>query len=666
MPALRYFLSGLLLLTLLPTGGRADDVDICRQTNGDESLAACTRLLAAKKLRGGELVNAYLWRGLVYARFKRDYDKAIADYSQALKIDPNSSRGYAFRAGSLLRKGDDKKAEADLAQALRLDPKNPAAHSGLGTLYNKRGDYDRALVELSQAIQLYPQQQFTLYAYLNRAIAYENKGEFNKALADFRTALNLDPGKREVAGQEATEGIQRVEQRFAAGGGGADWTTCSAAFSEEKIAACARLIASGKLRGSDLAQAHAQRGFSLVVLKADCDSAIRDFDQAIRLEPGNAPVHATRGACYVRKGNLDRALVDLNDALRINPNNAAVHNAFGFYYNARGDYNRALVELNQALRINPQLAAAYKNRGVTYENKGELAAAVADFRVALTFDPAKRQIVVQEAAQGIQRIEQKLARGDGAKIVATAPPTPQPAAVPMLTIPQRRVALVVGNSNYRHATQLANPTNDAADIAAALGKLGFDVVEGRDLDKRGMEDKIREFGRKLEGADLALMFYAGHGMQVAGKNYLVPIDAKLERAGDLTLDTIEVGQVLVQMEAEKRVNLIFLDACRDNPLARSFSRSLGTRSTAVGHGLASIQSAVGTLIAYATQPDNVALDGEGRNSPFTTALLKNITTPGLEISALMKRVRADVIANTREKQVPWDHSSLVGDVILAR
>src|SRR6266849_3733392 len=151
-----------------------------------------------------------------------------------------------------------------------------------------------------------------------------------------------------------------------------------------------------------------------------------------------------------------------------------------------------------------------------------------------------------------------------------------------------------------------------------------------------------------------------------GRNYLIPVDARLERSGDLTLDTIELGQILAQMEAEKRVNLVFLDACRDNPLARSFSRTLGARSTAVGSGLAAIQSAVGTMIAYATQPDNVALDGDGRNSPFTAALLKHIATPALEISALMKRVRADVIAATRERQVPWDHSSLVGDVILAR
>jgi uncharacterized caspase-like protein len=177
---------------------------------------------------------------------------------------------------------------------------------------------------------------------------------------------------------------------------------------------------------------------------------------------------------------------------------------------------------------------------------------------------------------------------------------------------------------------------------------------------------VREFGRKLDQAELALFFYAGHGMQVGGKNYVVPTDAKLERAGDLTLDTIDVGQVLAQMESEPRVNLVFLDACRDNPLARSFARSLGTRSTAVGSGLASIQSAIGTMIAYATEPDKVALDGSGRNSPFTAALLKHLATPGLDIGSVMRRVRTDVVQATRGKQVPWDHSSLMGDVVLAR
>jgi uncharacterized caspase-like protein len=267
------------------------------------------------------------------------------------------------------------------------------------------------------------------------------------------------------------------------------------------------------------------------------------------------------------------------------------------------------------------------------------------------------------------------------QLAPVATPLPQPAPVvakteqgpvsptsPPLLNPAKevRVALVIGNGNYLQAPQLTNPPNDAADIATALRRLGFNVVEGRDLDRHGMEDKIREFGRKLDGATMALFYYAGHGLQVAGRNYLVPTDAKLDRPGDLSFETIDVGQVLAQMDTEKRVNLIILDACRDNPLARSLARSLGTRSIAVGQGLATVQSAVGTMIVYATQPDNVALDGQGRNSPFTAALLKHLATPGLEIRTMMTRVRADVVAATNERQVPWDSSSLIGEVVLVR
>ena len=156
-------------------------------------------------------------------------------------------------------------------------------------------------------------------------------------------------------------------------------------------------------------------------------------------------------------------------------------------------------------------------------------------------------------------------------------------------------------------------------------------------------------------------------MQVGGKNYLIPVDAKLEQAGDLALDTIEVSVVLQQMEARERVNLVFLDACRDNPLSRSFARSLGaSQSAAIGQGLASIQSAVGTIIAFATQPDAVALDSTGHNSPFTTALLKRIRAPGVDVSVMMRQVRNDVLAATGRRQVPWDHSSLTDAVFLVQ
>src|SRR5262245_8980281 len=642
---------------------RADDMDTCKNARSEDLIAACTRLIDSKKLRGGELANVYVLRGSGYARFKRDFDRAIADYTEALKLDPKNARGYGFRGGVHVRKGNLDRALTDLNEARRLDPRLPATYANLAAYYNAKGDYNRAVTEASEAIRLYHQH---IYAFLHRGVGPENRGEFNKALADFRTARSYDPGKREVGGQDASEGIARVEQKIAAIGA-SDWGSCfNWPIADEKIGACTRLISGGKLRGDDLAQAYFRRGLNYASVRDDFDHAIADFNETLRLDPKHAFALAVRGAAFVRKGNLDRGLADLNEALRLDPKHGTVHANFGLYYNAKGDYDRALLSLNEALRINSNNAFAYRSRGETFEHKGEFAAALADFRVALSLDPEKKVRAGRDAAEGIRRVEQKIAAGGAAK-VAVATPTPAPTVASPSPAPLgRRVALVIGNAGYKHAAKLANPANDAGDIALALRKLGFDVVEGRDLDKRGMEDKIREFGGKLEHADLALFFYAGHGMQVGGKNYLVPIDAKLERAGDLSLDTIDVSQVLAQMEAEKRVNLVFLDACRDNPLARSFSRSLGTRSTSVGSGLASIQSAVGTMIAYATQPENVALDGDGRNSPFTAALLKHMATPSLEISALMKRVRADVIAATRDKQVPWDHSSLVGDVILAR
>jgi uncharacterized caspase-like protein len=297
---------------------------------------------------------------------------------------------------------------------------------------------------------------------------------------------------------------------------------------------------------------------------------------------------------------------------------------------------------------------------------GDFSAAYRDAVEGLSLEPDN-----SEGQKSRERLRAALA-GPPAQQQQTAAPaasaSPEPLS-PSLVLPVTagpRVALVIGNGRYRHAQALTNPANDASDVAASLRTLGFDVIEGRDLDKRGLEDKVREFSRKLDHARLALFFYAGHGIQVGGKNFLIPVDAKLERQGDLSFETLDVAQVLAQMEAEPRVNLVFLDACRDNPLSRSFARTLGARSASVGQGLASIQSAVGTLIAYATQPDAVALDGTGRNSPFTTALLKHMNTPGLEIASLMRRVRADVIQATNGKQVPWDHSSLLGDVVLAR
>jgi uncharacterized caspase-like protein/TPR repeat protein len=225
---------------------------------------------------------------------------------------------------------------------------------------------------------------------------------------------------------------------------------------------------------------------------------------------------------------------------------------------------------------------------------------------------------------------------------------------------EKRVALVIGNAAYRNVGALANPANDASDIAAVLKGVGFEVIEGHDLSQSDMIAAIRRFSSALGGADVGLFFYAGHGLQVAGTNYLAPVDAELAREADLAFEAVKLDLVLEQMEREVRTALVFLDACRDNPMAENLARSMGTRSASIGRGLARIESGVGTFIAFATQPGNVALDGEGRNSPFATALIKNMAVEGKDLGATMIAVRNDVLAATAGKQVPWDHSSLTG------
>ena len=227
---------------------------------------------------------------------------------------------------------------------------------------------------------------------------------------------------------------------------------------------------------------------------------------------------------------------------------------------------------------------------------------------------------------------------------------------------EKRVALVVGVGAYRNAATLPNQPADAKYIAPLLRKLGFDTDLVTDPDRAALEAAVRRFNQRIDGAAATLFFYAGHGIQVGGRNYLLPVDAKVERETDLRWEALDLQAVLDGMEGANRVNLVFLDACRDNPLSRSLASKMGARSSAVGRGLAREDRAgAGTLIAYATDPGDVAADGDGANSPFTTALGKYIVTPGLEIRQIMTRVRAEVLAATGGRQRPWDNSSLAED-----
>ncbi|QND56883.1 caspase family protein [Mesorhizobium huakuii] len=225
--------------------------------------------------------------------------------------------------------------------------------------------------------------------------------------------------------------------------------------------------------------------------------------------------------------------------------------------------------------------------------------------------------------------------------------------------PARRVALVIGNGTYAEAGTLANPVNDALDIADKLRSIGFEVIEGNDLGKRELERSIGEFSDALEGAGVGLFYYAGHGLQVDGRNYIVPVDARLDMPVKLQLEAVPIDEVLDIMEQQTKVSLVFLDACRNNPFARSLSRTATTRSATVLAGLAQFDSTRGSFIAFSTAPGAVAMDGTGRNSPFASALLRHIAEPGQSINDMMIAVRRDVVSQTREGQRPWEQGSLL-------
>lgn len=225
---------------------------------------------------------------------------------------------------------------------------------------------------------------------------------------------------------------------------------------------------------------------------------------------------------------------------------------------------------------------------------------------------------------------------------------------------ERRVALVIGNSDYRSVARLANPLRDAEAVASTFKNAGFDVVEARrDLTMNEMRRTVREFSDKARDADMAVVYYAGHGVEVDGVNYLIPTDAVLERDTDVFDETLPLDRILIAIQPARQLRLVILDACRDNPFDRSMKRTLGSRS--VGRGLSKVEpTSPNTLVAFAAKAGSTAADGDGTNSPFTTALIQHLTKPGLDLRKAFGFVRDDVLKATSNKQEPFVYGSLGG------
>jgi hypothetical protein len=234
---------------------------------------------------------------------------------------------------------------------------------------------------------------------------------------------------------------------------------------------------------------------------------------------------------------------------------------------------------------------------------------------------------------------------------------------PDVAFAHKRVALVIGNSAYKAVPKLVNPENDANAIGLLLKTAGFDSVDVRqNLANSDLRKVVRDFSETTKDADIAVVFFAGHGIEIGGINYLIPVDSTLKRDVDVEDEAVSLDRVLSMLESAKKLRLVILDACRDNPFAANMARTMASRS--VGRGLAKIETpSSDTLIAYAAKAGSIALDGQGTNSPFTLALLKHLTTPGLDVRLSFGRIRDEVVANTNKQQEPFVYGALGGATV---
>jgi Flp pilus assembly protein TadD len=410
---------------------------------------------------------------------------------------------------------------------------------------------------------------------------------------------------------------------------------------DEAVAACGRLIA----RNPKDVAAYNSRGH-VYNAKGDYDRAIADFDQAIQRDPKLAVAYNNRGFAWYRKGDYDRAIADYDQVIRLDPKVAVAYNNRGNAWYGKHDYDRAIADYDQAIRLNPKYAVAYNGRGNAYRSKSDYARAIADYDQALTLDP------------GNTSTRQNRERAQAAKeaaLAAAKPAAEVPRASPAV-VTDRRVALVIGNSDYRAAPVLATPRGDAQAVADALRQDGFQtVLLMSDVTGGAMRDALRAFRAIADNADWAVVYYAGHGLEIDGTSYLVPIDASLDDKRAVEEETIAHTKVLAAIDGARELRFIILDASRTNPFGARTSPSVG-RPPLGGRD----EPKPGTLMVYSTKEGEATEQGNGGSSPFAKALAAHLVTPGLEVRGLFDVVRAEVLAATGGQQSPSAHGSLSG------
>jgi tetratricopeptide (TPR) repeat protein len=542
------------------------------------------------------------------------------------------------------------------------------------------------------------------------ADVYEKQARYDLAEALYKRAFQIDPKL-----VSAREGAARVQRLAAAGGPkvapaptAAPQTSLPAAADDRsvcfnvnsgpdaRIEACGRVISSGQLKGIDLASTYSRRAeayrtkgdydraiadyneeirlnpkYATAYVnrglaydrKGDNDRAIRDYEEAIRLDPKYAIAYSNRGDTYFRKGDDDRAIRDYDEAIRLDPKFAVVYISRGRTYDRRGDYDRAIRDYDEAIRLASRTSHAYYHRGLAFERKGDMERALADLRRALELDPNQHS-----AHYAIARVEAttKLATPAVPPVAAPSPAVPAEKPAPPLATSAagRRIALVIGNDRYPNLPadkQLAKAVNDARAVGDALEKLGFTVIRGENLDRNAMVDRIHAFTQQIREGDMAVVFFAGHGVALGGGNYILPTDVPSVKPGEearMRNRAIGEAELIGEIQEKKaRVAVLLLDACRDNPF-----RQPGILRTVGGdRGLARAQQAEGVFAVYSAGFGQSALDSLGAddaspNSVFTRALLPALARGDTHLSDLIIDMRQEVarLARTIDR---WAHLS---------
>jgi tetratricopeptide (TPR) repeat protein len=569
-------------------------------------------------------VAAYNGRGNVW-ELKHEHDQAIADYSQAIGLKPTFANPYCGRGYVWANKNDLARAMTDFNEAIRLDPKLAEAYNGRANIWWKRGEPDRALIDIDEAILLQPKN--TLY-YITRATALLEKLDFQKALVSYNEAIRLNP---------------------------------------------------------DNAVAFNNRGY-LQIQMGELDRAMVDFTESIRLDPNYSKPYANRGQVWRLKGDLGRALADQDQAVRLRPDEALGYNSRGDTLRYRGQFDRALADYDTALRFGQGDVPSLTGKGLTYEKMGEFARAQVEFQKAVDSTSPFKSDVNRQALETARARLAALKSGAVQPIIPAAPskaasansvPTPAvsvPAAASDAKNQGRRVALVIGNSAYQNAPTLANPQHDARAIAATLQAVGFETTLISDGSHDQIVDALRAFTIQAASSDWAVVYYSGHGMEMNGVNYLIPVEARLATYRDIQSETVPLDQVLGAAYGAKKLRLVLVDACRNNPFAPQVreapaevvatARPVATGASttrSVGQGMAEVKVSGATLVVFAAKNGQTALDGDGANSPFAVALTQRIATPNVEINKLFRLVRDDVMEATAGRQEPYTYGSLPGN-----